>query len=275
MGYIKHKFKEYYDKQPPKAYPEKLLSPSMLGGCPRVMYYQLNDIKQTTPPDCNAQMNFQVGHLWEMQTALTLDKLGVLINWWCEGQDSRLVNTDMWSSKEVLRKDKWIDEELHIAGTPDILYYQDGKVVLLDSKTASEGKSSKVAKLSDEEFWRVEYGHKMQLGAYLILQKRRYEAGLEKHKVDYGKLVIFSKDNGHIIKEPVLFYSEQLEKEVLNRCNELWHFISNNIKPPCTCNIENEHNFKKWRVSYCNYGNVDSMQPNYKKKIVPTKCCEL
>lgn len=275
MGYIKHKFKEYYDKQPPKTYPEKLLSPSMLGGCPRVMYYQLNDIKQTTPPDCNAQMNFQVGHLWEMQTALTLDKLGVLINWWCEGQDSRLVNTDMWSSKEVLRKDKWIDEELHIAGTPDILYYQDGKVVLLDSKTASDASSSKIAKLSDEEFWRVKYGYKLQLGAYLILAKRRYDAGLEKHKVDYGKLVIFSKDNGHIIKEPVLFYSKELEEEVLNKCNELWSFISNNIKPPCTCSTENEFNRGKWMVSYCNYGNVDSMQPNYKKKIVPTKCCEL
>jgi len=275
MGYIKQKFKEYYDKLPPKRYPEKLLSPSMLGGCPRVMYYQLKGIEQTTPPDCNAQMNFQVGHLWEMQTALTLDKLGVLIHWWCEGQDSRLINTETWSSQDVLRKDKWVDEEIHVAGTPDIMYYQDDKVVLLDSKTVSDGMSSKIAKLTDEEFWKEKYGYKLQLALYLILHKRRYEAGVEKIKVDYGKLVIFSKDNGHILKEPVLFYSKELEEEVLNKCNELWSYISNDIKPPCTCNVETEFNRGKWLVSYCNYGNIDSMKPNYKKKIVPTRCCEL
>ena len=276
MGYIKDKIKEYYSIKPTKTYEHGLISPSMLGGCPRVMYYKIKGIPETTPPDTNALMNFEVGNMWEANISNYLENLKILIHWWIDGQQVRLINENEWTPG-VLRKDKWIDEELGVAGTLDQIYLQDNKTVLLDTKTQSEGKAKYVAKLTDEEYWNTDgYGYRLQLGCYMLMAKRRFEKGLEKFKVDYGKLVLISKDNGFIFKEPCLFYDEKLERDVIERINYLRSFINNNEIPPCECNIvDHVHNKGMWKVSFCRYGVVDSIQPNSKKRNVPTKCCQL
>lgn len=282
MGFIKEHIKEYYDNKPDKEYKEGLLSPSMLGGCPRCMYYSLKGIKQTTPPDANAKMNFEVGNLWEAKISDILHELGFLVHWWIDGQSPRFVDENEWNG--VIRHDKWVDEELGVAGTPDQIILQDGKYVLLDTKTQSQdsnkfffkGKGEDTQMISEEEYWATKgRSYRLQLGCYMLMAKRRYEQGLEKHKIDYGKLVIISKDNGGIIFEPCLFYSKELEKDVIDRINYLRSFILNNEIPPCECIVENEYNRGKWMVSYCNYGDVSSIQPNYKKRLVPTVCCNI
>lgn len=265
MGFIKEVAKKYYESKPKKEYKEKLISPSMLGGCPRVQYYKLNGIPETTPPDTNAQLNFDVGNLWEAKVAELLDEQGLLVYWWNEGQSKRMeVNKESWTG--TLRTDKWEDLELGVAGTPDIVFKQNDKVVLLDVKTMKAAGASYIAEESDEEYWEGHKQYKFQLGLYLILNKRRFEKGLETVKCDYGKLVIISKDNGAIIKEPCLFMSDELEKEIMDEINSLKGYLSSGTVPPCLC--------EGWMVNYCNYGVVSSIKPNKQKKLVPTKCCQ-
>jgi hypothetical protein len=236
----------------------------MLGGCPRSSYYKIKNVPQTTPPDVNAQLNFEVGNLWEQKIAEMLDTLGILIDWWNEGQSERnSVDKTKW--KGTIRKDKWIDEELGCAGTPDIRYKQNTKNVLADVKTMKDDAVKYIVKQSDEEYFQTHPQYRLQLGTYLVLNKRRVAQGLETISCDYGKLIIISKDNGAIIKEPCLFLTPELEKEVLQEIAKLRAYLIKDELPPCTC--------EGWQINYCNYGDVDSIQPNSKKKLVPTKCC--
>ncbi len=266
MGYIKEIAKKYYENKPKKEYKDKLISPSMLGGCPRVQYYKLNGIEETTPPDTNAQLNFEVGNIWEAKIAEFLDEQGLLIYWWNEGQSERMsVNETKW--KGTLRKDKWEDLELGVAGTPDIVFKQKEMNVLLDVKTMKAKSANFIAEDSDDDYWKEHKQYRLQLGLYLMLNKRRFEQGLETIKCDYGKLVIISKDTGAIIKEPCLFLTEELEKEVLSEIDSLRQYLNNKEIPPCAC--------EGWMVNYCNYGVIESIKPNKQKKPVPTECCKI
>jgi hypothetical protein len=266
MGYIKEIAKEYYDNKPIKEYKDKLISPSMLGGCPRVQYYRLNGIKETTPADTNAQMNFEVGNLWEAKIAEFLDEKGILVCWWNEGQSERMSVDPLWWKGE-LRKDAWEDLELGVRGTPDMIFKQNDKFVLLDSKTMKAKSASYIADQSDDEYWLEHKQYRLQLGLYLLLNKRRFEQGLESVKCDYGKLVIISKDTGAIIKEPCLFMSKELEDEILAEIKSLKEYLDSNKIPPCTC--------ENWMVNYCSYGDVLSIKPNKQGKPVPHKCCQI
>lgn len=237
----------------------------MLGGCPRVMYYKLNGVQETTPPDTNAQLNFEVGNLWEAKVAEALDENGMLLYWWNEGQSDRMrVDETKWKAK--IRQDKWVDKNLFCAGTPDIVYMQDNKVVLLDVKTMKADAAKYIAKQSDEEYFESHEGYYYQLGLYLIMMKRRFKAGLEEHDPAYAKLCIISKDNGAIIKEPCLFYTPKLEQDILARIKYMHKALGQDI-PECTC--------EGWQVNYCNYGVVDSIRPNKSKKEVPHECCAI
>jgi len=265
MGFIKELTKEYYNNKPKKEYKDKLISPSMLGGCPRVQWYKLNGIKETTPPDTNAMMNFEVGNLWEAKIAEFLDEQKVLLYWWNEGQSERMsVDKSKWSGE--LRTDKWEDLELGVSGTPDIVFKQKDKNVLLDVKTMKANGANYIAEESDDEYWAGHKQYKLQLGLYLLLNERRVANGLETVKCDYGKLCIISKDTGAIIKEPCLFMSKELKEEILAEIESLRKHLDNNTIPPCTC--------EGWMVNYCNYGVISSIKPNRQGKPVPMKCCK-
>jgi ATP-dependent exoDNAse (exonuclease V) beta subunit len=96
----------------------------------------------------------------------------------------RFIDKTKWG--DTLRTDKWVDEELGVAGTPDQVFIQDDKYVLLDTKTTSQDSARYIAPISDEEYWLTKGSrYRLQLGTYLVMAKRRYEIGLEKYKIDY------------------------------------------------------------------------------------------
>lgn len=265
MGYIKELAKQYYNKKPKKDMTHKMVSPSMLGGCQRVAWFKANNYIETTPPDTNALMNFEVGNLWEAKISEILDSEGKLIYWWNEGQSPRMqVNPENWNC--TIRQDSWVDEELNVRGTPDQIIQDGDNICLLDTKTMKDDAVKYIANLTSEEYF-ADNGkkYKKQLGTYLLLNKRRFEKGLETVLAKYGKLVIISKDNVSIIKEPVLMLTPELEKEILDDIKIMNHYINLPEPPPCTCT--------GWEVEYCSYGDITTLAPNKKKKVVPHACC--
>jgi hypothetical protein len=267
MGYIKDLAREYYESKPKKDMTHKYVSPSMLGGCPRVAWFKANGFEESTPPDTNALMNFEVGNLWEAKISEILDETEKLIYWWNEGQSERM-KQDPTKWKAELRQDAWIDEELMVRGTPDQFIKDGDNYCLLDTKTMKDDASKYIVNLTNEQYFNEKaVGYKLQLGCYLILCKRRFEKGLEKYLPKYGKLVIISKDNGHVIKEPTLVLTPELEQEVLERIEYMRKAIQSESPPPCTC--------EGWQIEYSNFGTLSSMEPNKKKKVVPTRCCEV
>lgn len=272
MFTIKPAINKFYQDKPQKKYDNKMLSPSMIGGCARVMYYTLMGVEQTTPPDVNAQLNFEVGNLWEAKISEILDNMGQLVYWWIDSQSEKMSpNQEKW--KGELRTDKWIDEELRVAGTPDnVITDNEGNYVLADTKTMKANSASYIIKKTDAEYFQEKEGYMFQLATYLLLAKRRYEKGLEKYPIKYGKLIIISKDTGAIIKEPVMELTPELEELIMTRIKYLLSFIDSNTLPPCECGKTAKD---AWMVHYCNYGDVDSIAPNKQGKPVPHVCCNI
>ena len=90
------------------------ISPSMLGGCLRKHYYAIIGIPKTTPPGPGAQLNLELGRMWE------------------EVVEKALQN----SSIPHLYQYKMHDAELNILGTLDFLLYDPGSKTweVVDSK---------------------------------------------------------------------------------------------------------------------------------------------
>lgn len=271
MAIFKEVIEKHYKSKPKKKYDGMMPSASMLGACPRASYAKLKNVRETTPPDVHAQQNFEVGNVTEAVIARALDQQELLISWWTDSQQygARFHKED-WNGD--LREDEWIDKELGIKGTPDIIAKSKDDIVLVDVKTASTKSTSfTLRKIKKGTFWEESLGYKYQLGCYLLLTKRRYEAGLEQVCPDYGKLVIIDKNNGSIIAEPTLFLDEALEVEIINRIEYLNALFAQDELPPCDC----DSGWKKYfGVAYCSYGVLESIKPNSKKKMVPTQCCD-
>ena len=289
MSILKDYFVRYGVAQiPEKTYPEKMLSPSMLGGCARVMYYKLNGVEMTTPPNTGAIQNFQVGHSFEQALAGWLKDAGVLDKWWIDGQ-RKDISFEQWG--DFVTTEKWLPPELHLAGSPDIIYeftyeqmqniakelgfFDDMEVkpfkgtqrILLDAKTQKDSSARFcIAAMKKGTYWEENEGQEYQLGSYLVMGEY-----LEKN-LNYGQLGIFSKDNGSIIACPTLILDEKLAKKIKDRCDYLWGFIERDELPPCECGLTPR---TKWQIQYCNYGVKETMAPNSKKLVVPTECCKV
>lgn len=273
MSQFKKVIQQYYIKQPERQYNDMMLSASMLGGCPRVSYAKLRGVKATTPPGPGALQNFEVGNVTEAVIARALDRTGLLLHWWTDSQryGATFQKID-WDGN--LRDDQWVDEELFVKGTPDIVAQSPDKksVVLIDVKTSSTHSMRIITrKLKNGTFWSEENGYRWQLGLYLLMAKRRLETGLEQFEVDYGKLIIIDKNNGSVIAEPTLFLDEALETEITNRLEYLKALMEGEEIPPCDCNVGWKKNFG---TAYCSYGVLESMHKNKKGMLVPTRCCD-
>ena len=273
MGEFKKVIEEYYDKKPKKEYKGITPSASMLGACPFSSYARLMGVEETTPPDVHALQNFEVGNVTEAVMAKAMDEANVLHSWWTDSQNyGATYSQDDWDG--ILRDDMWFDKELNVTGTPDMLCRINDQNVLVDVKTASTFSTSfTMKKMKKGNFWEESLGYKYQLGCYILLCKRRYEAGLEDFMPDYGKLVIINKNDGAIIAEPTLFLDEALELEIINRIEYLNKiFKAGKLDEiPCDC----ASGWKKYfGVAYCNYGVPESIMPNKKKKMCPTRCCD-
>jgi hypothetical protein len=274
MGEIKEVIKGYYKNKPPRITEGKYPSASMLGGCPRVAWCKHKGIIPFTPPNTNALQNFEVGNVTEAVIARALDNANILHSWWTDSQDyGATFNQKDW--KGQLREDTWVDEELGVTGTPDLICDINGQKVLVDVKTASTKSTGyTISKIKKGIFWNETIGYKLQLACYMLLAKRRHEKGEEDFTPDYGKLVIIDKNVGSIIAEPALMYSGELEHEVKMRIeylNKIFQEDSPEVVP-CTCNTGW---MKNWGSQYCDYGDITTIAPNSKKKLVPHSCCDI
>lgn len=269
----------YYKSRPAKMYQSMTPSASMLGACPRASFAKLIGMPETTPPNVFAMQNFEVGNVTEAVIARALDQQGRLISWWTDSQNygARYEQED-WCG--LLRNDQWEDKELNVTGTPDIIARDDqGESVLVDIKTASTTSSKfTLNKIKKGIFWEESLGYKLQLGTYMLLLKKRFEEGKESFFTKYGKLIIIDKNQGNVIAEPVLEYTEELEATIKNKLFFLNETFKDCLKkenlgkilPPCDC----AHGWKKhFGVNYCSYGEISSIAMNSKKRMVPTRCC--
>jgi hypothetical protein len=93
-----------------------------------------------------------------------------------------------------------------------------------------------------------------------------YLARLAGYDVNKAILSFASKDDGYIALEFMIEVDDELVEKVTSRALKLKGYWDRKELPPCTC--------EGWLVGYCNYGNPDTQQPNAKKKMVNTECCD-
>ena len=103
-------------------------------------------------------------------------------------------------------------------------------------------------------------GYIYQQVAYIYLAR---QAGYE---VDKAILSFASKDDGYIGMEFMVQADDEPIEKIKARALKLKSYLDRDELPPCEC--------EGWKVGYCDYGNPDTQQPNKKKKIVNTECCD-
>lgn len=229
------------------------ISPSQLGKCHRAHYYKIKHIEPLIRPTKGALANFQVGFLWEELIKQALESQKIPFTYQDEFYDPEL-NMKGSSDFIVAAPDAIID------GTE--INWKTTEGTMWDSKTMAsmwfKYRQSK-KKRNQYDWWEENYGYVIQQGAYLLMAKRLG------YKVDKAVLVFISKDDGFIGEELTILLTPKLEAEVMKRVTELNGYLKRDEVPPCTC--------EGWLVSYCDYGNPNSLEPNAKKKMVATQCC--
>jgi hypothetical protein len=230
---------DWVQSLPEKEYP--YLSPSSLGGCPRVHYWKLKKIAPTTPPTSGALLNFQIGFLWE--------------DLW----DKAL----KWKGIEYKAQEKFIDPKYNIGGTCDFLVKTgDDEWEIWDSKTQGSKwfwyTQSRIDKGQYDEF-HEEFGYIVQQLVYIWLARK---AG---YNVTKAKLAYISKDDGIVGKITTVYLTPELERLMLDRINYMNDCLKNEVLPKCEC--------ENWKIGYCGYGNPLTRELSRTKKMVNTDCC--
>jgi hypothetical protein len=227
---------KYAESRPPKVITR--ISPSMVGRCPRTHFLAIKGVPQTTPPNPGAVLNFQVGFLWEEVVKQAL-----------RGADVPFIE-----------QYHMVDEEMNTEGTLDFAPFdpKEGTWEIWDSKT--EGiNAAGYRKKEGHNFFNhhPEYVH--QLNTYYLSMTR------QGFKVTQGKFAIIVKDNGWITEE-IIQFPNKLLKETKQRIKDLNGYLRDDELPPCEC--------EGWKVNYCSYGDIESIEKNKTGKSVPTKCCD-
>lgn len=224
---------DWAEKRPDKVITR--ISPSMVGRCMRANFLAIHGVKQTTPPNPGAVLNFQVGFLWE-------DVLN---------QALRASDTPFLSQYHM------VDEDMNVEGTLDFAPYdpKTGEWEVWDSKTEGMLASKYRGKTTFFDH-HPEYVH--QLNTYYMLLTR------QGFKVTKGRFGIIVKDNGFVSEEDIMFTPESLAA-TKQRIKDLNGYLRDNTLPPCEC--------EGWKTNYCSYGTVSSIKANSKGKEVPYECC--
>jgi hypothetical protein len=213
------------------------ISPSMLGGCMRKHYYAIIGVPKTTAPGPGAQLNFELGRMWEAVMEKSLRFSGI----------------------PFISQYKMFDEELNVKGTLDFLLYdpetQEWEVV--DSKTESVY-SDIYRKRGNETFLSANKDYVYQVNAYALMCIR------QGFKVSKGRFGVITKDNGKIDEYPLFISTESLAKTE-SRIEQLNGFLQRQELPPCEC--------AGWKIGYCNYGDPHTQKKSSTGKTVNTTCC--
>lgn len=230
---------EWVQNLPAKEYEH--LSPSSLGGCPRVHYWKIKGRQPTTPPSPRALLNFQLGFLWEDIWQKALE----------------------WKGVNFKSQESFYDKDLNIGGTCDFLIeVDDGKWEIWDSKTQASKWfwyiQSRIKRGEYDEY-KEEYQYILQQAAYIYLARK---AGYD----TTAKLAYISKDDGFVGKITDVYLTPEIEHELKERCNYMNLCLASNQLPECTC--------ENWKIGYCNYGDVETREKNKTGKVVNTVCCQ-
>lgn len=213
------------------------ISPSMLGGCLRKHYYAIKGIPKTTPPGPGAQLNFELGRLWETPLTGALRHGGI----------------------PFIDQYRMYDEELNVSGTLDfLLYYPKQKIwEVVDCKTESVY-SPGYRRREGKSFLQSNKDYVYQVNTYALMAIRQ---GFDVRK---GRFVVITKDNGFIDEHPLNITKTSLGV-TLRRIQRLNRYIFENKLAPCEC--------KGWKIQYCNFGDPHTQVRNSKGKLVNSTCC--
>jgi hypothetical protein len=124
-----------------------------------------------------------------------------------------------------------IDELLKVKGHLDDLILIDGRLIIYDYKSVNS-KSFSWSKLKD---YPMSYYHRMQLGTYMYMARKRG------YSVNEGRILKISKDDMRM-EEQQLMWSDKLEQEIIDYWFDLNRFWISGEIPPCTC-AEHEGGF--------------------------------
>lgn len=225
----------YAEKRPDKIITR--VSPSMVGRCMRTNFLAIKGVKQTTPPNPGALLNFQVGFLWEkvLEDAL------------------RASDTPFMSQYHM------VDKEMNVEGTLDFAPFnpKTGEWEVWDSKT--EGMNAARYRNKDKKTFfehHPEYVH--QLNTYYLLLTR------QGFKLSKGKFGIIVKDNGYVTEE-IIHFPNPLLNETKERIKRLNKHLRENTLPECECG--------GWQVGYCGYGDPTTLVKNSTGKVINSTCC--
>jgi hypothetical protein len=205
----------------------------------RTHYWAIKGLKQTTPPNPGAILNFQVGFMWE-----------------------KVVSDALRENKQSFVEQLYMeDKELNMAGTMDFARIDEtGTWEVADSKTEGMNAAS-YRKREGKSFFNAHPEYQMQLWCYYTMLKRQ---GIKVS--DQGKFIIIIKDNG-LVKEEICYFTESLAEKCMNRINQLNEYLRTDTLPPCEC--------EGWQIGYCGFGNPESLVKSKTGKMINSECCNL
>lgn len=226
---------DYAERWPDKEI--KHISPSMLGGCLRKHYYAILGVPKSTPPGPGAQLNFELGRMWESLMEKSMQNASI----------------------PFISQYKMYDETLNTLGTLDFLiYYPKEKTwEVLDSKTESVY-SPGYRRREGKTFLQSNRDYVYQVNTYALMAIRQ---GFD---VRRGRFAVITKDNGFVDEHPLSITKTSLNF-TLRRIMRLNKYLIEKKLPPCEC--------AGWKIQYCNYGNPHTQEKNSKGKLVNTTCC--
>lgn len=191
-------------------------SASSAGYCMRKNIFDRLKVTQVNQDDARKQRVFTAGHLFhEWLQKLTKD-----------------------AGCSVSQEGELQDDKLMIIGHYDDIIQVDDHLILYDYKSASSRSFDYKKEMS--------YYHRMQLGTYLYMLRKdngNSIAWKPKHSgidvnsigtITEARTLTLEKDTLRT-KEFVLFYDEELEREVLEYWNTINTFWNDKKLPPCTC----------------------------------------
>lgn len=227
---------DWIKSQPNKHYTH--ISPSSLGYCHRAHFYKIMGIEPTTPPNPGALLNFELGRLWETPIEKALSSHGV----------------------PFISQFRIEDDELGVAGSPDVVLVHPDGLQLVSIKTEGKDKD-KWRKIKNESFFESNPEYQVQEMTYKILLERKG------YKVyDTALYIVITKDNG-LLSEPTLLFTDELAEYTMNRIHTLRKALNDGLPPACEC--------EGWKTGFCNFGNPETRVKNKTGKLVNSECCSL
>lgn len=234
-----------------KSLPDKeitAISPSMLGGCPRVHWLKLKGFKETVPLGTGTKTTFEVGKQYEQFMADVFEHTGQLERHYEDGKDNPI--------------------EAEIAGVPfkglpDFLIDIDGALTVADAKT-QRSDSFQYCGPTQEELRKDKEAYWIQTVAYIMLLNANGATDVKQ-----GLFFLYNKDNGIPQREMLVQPTEEDYQEVKRRAQLIWRHFKEDTLPPCDCHEST------WKLEYCNFGTPDSRYQSKSGKTVNHECCEL